>query len=83
MRKFIVTADIEIHTRCDVSSFEIRKQFMGDDMLKTITDWIDGETDRLVEFVCKSLETGEVKDNMRIGAYAIKKNIVLKPIEER
>lgn len=82
MRKVIVTADIEVHTRVDVSTFEIRKQFCVEDVLEAITNWIDDETDRIIDFVCKSLDTGEVVDNTRMGAYAIKKNIVLKPIEE-
>ena len=82
MQRVIVTADIEVHTRIDVSTFEIRRQFDIADCLYKITNWIDEETDRISDFVCESLDTGEVKNNNRVGVYAIKKNIVLKPIEE-
>jgi len=82
MRKIIVTADIEVHTRIDVSTFEIRHQFNVGSCIYDILDWIDKETDRIVDFVCESLDTGEVKNDTRVGAYAIKKNIVIKPIEE-
>lgn len=83
MRKFIVTADIEVHTAVgDVSSFEIRKQFESEGRLSDITDWIDSETDRLVDFIVKSLGVEKVVDNTYVGVYAIKKNIVLKPVEE-
>lgn len=83
MRKFIVTADIEVHTVVgDVSSFEIRKQFESEVRLFDITDWVDSEADRLVEFIVKSLGTEKVVDYNYVGVYAIKKNIVLKPIEE-
>ena len=80
--KIIVTADIEVHTKVDVSNFEIRGMFGEDDSLSEILAWINNETDRVVEFVCGSLDTGEVVDNTRIGAYAIKKNVTLKPVEE-
>lgn len=83
MRKFIVTADIEVHTAVgDVSSFEIKKQFESEDRLFDITDWIDSETDRLIDFIVKSLGVGNVVDNTLVGVYAIKKNIVLKPVQE-
>lgn len=80
--KIIVTADIEVHTKVDVSNFEIRGVFNDEDYFFKVITWIDNETDRVIDFVCKSLNTGEVVDNTRIGAYAIKKNITLKPVEE-
>lgn len=82
MRKIIVTANVEVHTKVDVSNFEIRGMFGVDDSLSEIIAWIDSETDRIIDFVCESLYTGDVVENTRTGAYAIKKNIVLKPIEE-
>lgn len=80
--KIIVTADIEVHTKVDVSNFEIRGVFGESDYLFEILTWIDNETDKVIDFVCKSINTGEVVDNTRIGAYAIKKNVTLKPVEE-
>lgn len=79
--KVIVTADIEVHTKCDVSSFEIRNVFDKEDSLSKIIEWIDNETDRVIDFVTKSLDIQEVKKNTLVGAYAIKKNVTLKPIE--
>lgn len=82
MEKIIVTADIEVHTKVDVSNFEIRGIFGMESTTSDIIDWIGNETDRAIDFVCKSLKVGEVVDNTLIGAYALKKNITLKPIEE-
>lgn len=82
MRKIIVTADIEVHTKTDVSNFEIRGMFGEDDTLSEIIAWIDNETDKVIDFVVDSLGVKEVKDNTLVGAYAIKKNVVLKPVEE-
>ena len=81
--KVIVTADIEVHAKCDVSKSEIRRVFNDEDSLSDIFKWIDSETDRVVDFVVEALGIKNVKDNTYYGVYAIKKNIVIKPIEER
>ena len=82
MKKIIVTADIEVHTKVDVSNFEIRGMFREDDHLCEIIEWIDKETDRVIDFVADSLGVKEIKDNTLVGVYGIKKNVTLKPIEE-
>lgn len=82
MKKIIVTADIEVHTKTDVSNFEIRGMFREDDHLCEIIEWIDKEADRVIDFIAVSLGVKEIKDNTLVGVYAIKKNVTLKPIEE-
>lgn len=82
MRKIIVTADIEVHTKTDVSTFEVRDMFGEVATMCEILTWVEHEADRVVNFVVDSLGIKEIKDNTYVSVYAIKKNIVLKPVEE-
>lgn len=81
--KIIVTADIEVHTKAgDVSTQEIRNVFFSDDSVERILNWINHETDKIVQWVNDSLGTLDVEDGYVRGTYAIKKNVTIKPVEE-
>jgi hypothetical protein len=82
--KIIVTADIEVHTKAgDVYTQEIRNVFFSDDSVERILNWIDRETDKIVVWVNDNLGTLEMAEAGYVrGAYAIKKNVTIKPVEE-
>ena len=81
--KIIVTADIEVHTKTgDVSTSEIRNVFSSDNNIAAILNWINRETDKIIQWVNGSLGTLDVEDGYVRGTYAIKKNVAIKPVEE-
>ena len=82
--KIIVTADVEVHTKNgDVSTSEIRSVFSSDDSVERILNWINRETDKIIQWVNDSLGTLDVvEDGYVRGTYAIKKNVTIKPVEE-
>ena len=81
--KIIVTADVEVHTKSgDVSTSEIRNVFSSDNNIEAILNWINRETDRVIQWVNGSLGTLDVEDGCVRGTYAIKKNVTIKPVEE-
>lgn len=81
--KIIVTADIEVHTKTgDVSTSEIRNVFFSDDSIESILNWINSETDKIVQWVNGNLGILDVaEDGFVRGTYAIKKNVTIKPVE--
>jgi len=84
MMKFIVTADVEVHLlNGDVSTHEVRNVFYPNKTFEEVFGWLDAEACRVMEFVAMRLGGVELDENGKVnGCYFLKKNIVIKPVEE-